>query len=129
MTVTGPQSWLEFAHHTVIDCPEYLFDLNEYQNDQGETRLVAHITIHKFTPSIFKRIKREWVIFRQSVTAPLFAWHGPGPFDKWLRFISCLGFRPTGSHITCNNGEVRQIYISEVGADVVTKTDPKQFHH
>jgi hypothetical protein len=57
---------------------------------------------------------KEWRVFRKCTDAPLYAWHGPGDFETWRKFVTLLGFVPTGQDITCNNGAVRPIYISKV---------------
>lgn len=105
---------MQFISRTrVLDYDEYVFDLDEYR-DGNHQYLTAHIAFEKFSPSILRRVLREWKVFRHCVTAPLYAYRDGGDFDKWFRFVSLLGFRPTGLFITCNNGERRQLFIHSV---------------
>jgi hypothetical protein len=106
--------------HEVLWHPEYEFDIDEYRRGD-EQFLLAHIYFRKFSPSILKRVLREWHIFRQCVTSPLYVHSGSagGDQDKWERFVSLLGFRPTGINIICNNGATRQLFIHTVSNDIL----------
>jgi 5'(3')-deoxyribonucleotidase len=103
----------DFVRRRVLDYDEYWFDLDEYQVD-GQQRLFAHLGFTKFSPSIMKRVLSEWKLFRQIVTADIYAIRDDGDVDKWEHFVSLLGFVPTGTTILCNNGNYRQLYIHRV---------------
>ena len=66
-----------------------------------------------------KQLLQDWAVFRTTVDHPLYA-YSPVEDRKWVRFVSHLGFRPTGESILCNNGERRQLYLStkELSTDV-----------
>lgn len=100
------------ACHPVIDCREYCFELEEFRKG-SDTFLLAHIYFTYFTPSIFKRVLREWAVFRQTVPGPVYAVCNDGDPHKWERFVSRLGFRPTGIEVDCNNGTRRQLFIAK----------------
>ena len=99
-------------NHLVLDKPEYLFDIDEYRRGQ-EQFLLAHISVHEWSPRVLKMILHDWRLFRQCVTAPLFACAGPGDTDKWERFVSRLGFRFL-RNVICENGEPRRLFIHAV---------------
>lgn len=107
-------SAFQYIHcHEVIDHPEYVCLIDEYRH--GETQfLLAHIGFSEFSPSVFKRLLREWATFRSVVTAPLYAACDDGDFQKWQRFVSHLGFKPTGVVLPCENGELRELFLSVV---------------
>jgi hypothetical protein len=105
----------EFIKRTrVLDYDEYWFDLDEYRSVDGQQIVFAHLGFTKFSPSIFKRVLREWSAFRQCVPAPLYAMRDDGDVNKWTNFVSRLGFKPTGRSIRCNNGALRPLFISTV---------------
>jgi hypothetical protein len=107
----------------VLDYDDYVFDIDEYRRGD-EQRLTAHIAFENFNKQILKRVLHEWKIFRQCVTAPLFAYCGGYDTDKWVAFVSLLGFRPTDDFMTCNNGERRQIFIHTVTNDHKQTNNP-----
>lgn len=97
----------------VLDYPEYVCLIDEYRNEDQQF-LLCHIGFSEFSLSIFKRLLREWAAFRSVVTAPLYAIRDDGDEDKWVRFVSHLGFSPTGLILPCENGELRELFISVV---------------
>jgi hypothetical protein len=100
------------ARHIGRSTPDFIFEIDEYRNESGEERLVAHINVLRWSPAVFKRIKREWSLYRQVLTAPLYA----SPMDdspRWQRFVTCLGFVPLTT-VKCNDGLIRPMYIHKV---------------
>lgn len=99
----------EYARtHRALTTDAYWFDLDEYRRGQ-DTFLLAHLRFDKWTPSVFKRVLKEWIAFRQCVTAPVFAL-GEVDDDKWARFVSRLGFR-FHQQVNCINGTSRRLFI------------------
>ncbi len=97
---------------------DFLFELHEYR--RGADRLLfAHITFHRFTPSILKSVLKRWKVFRRRVTVPIFAHAGDGDLDKWVRFVSLLGFKTTGKSLSFINGQQRPVFI-HLGPDADT---------
>jgi hypothetical protein len=98
--------------HRALTSDHYWFDLDEYRRGQ-DTFLLAHLRFDRFTPSIMRRVLREWSVFRKCVTAPLFAL-GEVDDEKWARFVSLLGFR-FHQQVHCINGATRRLFIHTDG--------------
>lgn len=96
--------------HPALITDDYWFELDEYKRASGEQFLLAHIRVHHWAPSVLKRILTEWRVFRQCVTAPIFACPEVGD-AKWVKFVTALGFRPL-QEVICNNGEQRPLFIN-----------------
>jgi hypothetical protein len=95
--------------HDILDYPDYLFQLDEFHRGD-EKFFVPHIVFNKFSPTILKRVLREWKSFRSVVRVPLFAHNGEGDENTWKHFVSLLGFVDTGDTITFN-GAPRALFI------------------
>jgi hypothetical protein len=94
--------------HRVITTDDYWCDIDEYRRGQ-EVFLLGHIRFNNFTPSALKRLLAQWRVFRQCVTAPVFAL-GEVDDEKWARFVSLLGFRFLRK-VNCINGASRRLFI------------------
>lgn len=82
----------------VLQREHYLFEIDEYGCGEQQM-LLAHLRVSKFSPAIMKSILRDWRMFREKVSAPIFvAPHDetgqPVDLKKWERFVSLLGFKP-----------------------------------
>jgi hypothetical protein len=74
--------------------------------------LLAHLHVHKWSHSSLRRIRNDWVHFRQCVTTPLFA--SPMQDDpRWIKFVTLMGWRPF-STVLCHDGIERPLYIHTV---------------
>lgn len=94
---------------SVIDKAEYYFALEEYR--RGDDRMVfIHLCVHVWTPSVYKEVLRNWKMFRECVTCPLFAVAGVEDVAKWERFVTRLGFKFV-SNVICENGAERRLFI------------------
>jgi len=94
---------------TVIDCPEYVFEIDEY--GRGDDRVVfVHLTVHKWSLSVFKRMLRDVAAFREAVSCPYFA-VGAVDDEKFAKFMQRLGFKFL-THVICRNGERRRLFIN-----------------
>lgn len=103
------QGGFEFQQRIrVLERPEYLFEIDEYLDAAGHQFLYAHLRVFKFTPSVFKAIKKDWSVFRQHIVSPLFA-IGEVEDAKWVKFVTSLGFVPA-MDVVCLNGERRLMY-------------------
>jgi hypothetical protein len=98
--------------HEVRKTPDYLFEIDEYVRSDGQQLLLVHFRVDNWTVSAFKQIKREWGLFRQCVTAPLF---GSPQEDtpRWHRFVRAMGFEPF-TQVLCLDGIERPLYIHKV---------------
>ncbi|MGM5019199.1 hypothetical protein [Tardiphaga sp. 367_B4_N1_1] len=101
-----------YVAHDNEDCT---FEIDEYRDDAGEPKLLAHLRVHKWTPKALKRIQRDWHTFRSTVTSPLYALPMLSPNDagysKWLRFVEMFGWRPTGQLVRCLDEIERPLFI------------------
>lgn len=95
-------------HHALLT-DDYWFELDEYKRASGDQFLLAHIRVLNWSPSICKRIIKEWRLFRSIVTAPLFACPEVDD-ERWVKFVSLLGFKPL-QQVICENGASRPLFI------------------
>lgn len=97
------------TRHDALDTEDFQFDLDEYRRASGEQFLLAHILVKRWSPSVCKRIREQWRVFRQCVSLPIFA--TPKVDDaSWRKFVGMLGFEYLQDTI-CNNGAQRPIFI------------------
>jgi hypothetical protein len=100
------------ATHMAHQTDYVTFALDEYRDAEGHQMLLAHLHVHKWTPQYLKRIRRDWAVFRNAVTMPLFA--TPKDYDaKWDRFVTLMGWKPYSS-VLCHDGIERPLYIHTV---------------
>lgn len=98
-----------YLAHQSDDCT---FELDEHRDASGNQMLLVHLRVHRWSKSSLKRIKRDWALFRQHVTVPLFA--SPMDHDKrWEKFVTLMGWRPF-STVLCHDGIERPLYIHTV---------------
>src|SRR5215469_14462717 len=58
--------------------------------------LLAHIRFARFTPRTYREFLKEWHTSIHALKAPLFAFNGENGGDTWVKFVTKLGFKPTG---------------------------------
>jgi hypothetical protein len=97
--------------HDVLVRPEYWLEIDEYKRGE-EQFLLAHFRFAHCSPSVFKRALKEWHLFRQCVTAPLFC-IGEKDDDLFLHFVSRVGYRFL-RNVICENGIERRLFIHTV---------------
>lgn len=99
-----------YVAHEDEDC-ELLLD--EYRDASGQQMLLAHLKVHRWSLGALKRIARNWSVFRQHITAPIYA--TPMVDDeKWRRFVTRMGWQSTGQQVLCHDGIERPLYIHTV---------------
>jgi hypothetical protein len=105
---------MEFvAQHVAHENADCEFLLDEYRDAQGHQMLLAHLNVLRWSKNSLKRIARDWAVFRQHITVPLFA--TPMVDDeKWRKFVARMGWRPTGQQVLCHDGIERPLYIHTV---------------
>jgi hypothetical protein len=107
--VSAIDHWVLQDEVPVIDKDDYYFAIEEYR--RGEDQMVfLHLTVHKWTPSVFKEILRNWKLFREYVTCPLYAIGGVEHPEKWEAFVSRLGFKFL-IDVVCENGAKRRLFV------------------
>lgn len=102
--------WVLQDEVSVIDKSEYYFALEEYIRNGTDHMVFIHLCVHIWSPSVYKEVFRNWKLFRQCVTCPLFAVAGVEDDAKWERFVERLGFKFL-SEVICENGVPRRMYI------------------
>lgn len=89
------------------------FELDEYRDEAGAQMLLAHLRVHKWSHTSLRRIRNDWMHFRQCVRSPLYA----TPMvheDRWVKFVTLMGWRPTNQTVLCHDGIERPLYIHTV---------------
>jgi hypothetical protein len=103
------------AQHVAHKTDDVTFELDEYRDAEGHTMLLAHLLVHQWSAQSLKRIRRDWAAFRPTITLPLFALpkHSPDDpgYQKWERFVTLMGWRPTGQQVRCLDGIERPLFI------------------
>lgn len=101
-----------YAEYPLSDAPEYEAVLHDLRDEHGNQMPIMHIDVYSFTPSVLKRMKREFETLRSCTDATLFAIE-PNPDDgKWHRFVTIMGFE-FSSHVECTDGLTRRCYVSK----------------
>lgn len=100
--------WTLVSEQKLIDCPEYLFELEEYRC--GEKQMVfVHLHVWKWSKGLLKRLQDVFAKFRECVPGPIFT-AGTHDDDKFLRFVSLFGWKPFTT-IPCTDGKTRRLFI------------------
>ena len=106
------------AQHVAHQTDDVTFELDEYRDASGNQMLLAHLRVHRWSLSALRRIQRDWAVFRQAVTVPLFSTPMLSPedpeFSKWERFVTRMGWRPLHITVLCHDGIERPLYIHTV---------------
>lgn len=103
--------WQNLGETILIDKPEYFFVIEEQRSPEGQSMLFMHLTVNAdWTPSLAKEVMRNWKMFRQCVTCPVFAVSADNDIPKWKKFIEWLGFK---FHIEgiCEDGQQRLCFV------------------
>lgn len=99
-----------YAEHELSVSPEYHSVLHELRD--GEKQMLAiHMDVFRFSPSVMKRMIREFAALRSCTDAQIFAIE-PNPDDaKWQRYVSRMGFE-FSSRVECTDGLSRRVFVS-----------------
>ena len=109
----SPEGFKFVTRYEALKTPDYLCELDEYRRPDGAQLMLAHIRVHHWSAAVFKKIFREWKVFRSICKAPLYAC--PEVNDaRWVKFVTALGFKPLLDDVPMENGERRPVYISTV---------------
>jgi hypothetical protein len=106
-----PEDFSFLRRTPIIVHDDYWIEIDEFWRGSDQI-LLAHLRCAKFSPSIFRRLKYDWLAYRNCHLFPVFAF-GEVDDDKFERFVTHLGFAPF-SEVTCLNGQVRRLFISKV---------------
>lgn len=107
--------WVCLGETPAIDKDEYYFAIEELRraapSGVGEDQMIfVHLLVYEHSVSIYKEILRNWKLFRECVTCPLYAVCGVKDTVKWEKFVSRLGFKFL-MNIVCENGEARRLFV------------------
>ena len=103
------KDWVSQGETSVIDKPEYHFVIEEFRRG-ADQMLFIHLRVYVWQKSVFKEIIRNWKLFRECVTCPVFAICGSTDTETWEHFVSFLGFQFL-MNIICENGEQRRLFV------------------
>jgi hypothetical protein len=99
------------AEYALSDSPDYEAVLHELR-DGDQQMMVIHMDVYKFSPSVMKRMIREFAALRSCTDALIFAIE-PNPGDtKWQRYVSHMGFE-FSSRVECTDGLSRRCFVSK----------------
>ena len=111
--------WVPQGEKPVIDCADYCWTIEEFR--RGEDQMVfAHLTVHKWTPRVWRNLQHVWTLFRKCVVCPVWIVGADGT-DKFDRFVSRLGFR-FHSNVVCKNGAERRLFVHLVDKNDAQRT-------
>lgn len=96
--------------YPLVKCPEYESVLDEFRCD-NEQMLLMHIDVFRYSPSVRKRMDREWRCLRACTDALIFAIEPEPDDEKWERFVKPFGF-VFSSRIPCTDGRSRRVFVS-----------------
>lgn len=102
------EGWKLVGEWKAIDCPEYLFEVEEYRCGKDQMVFV-HLHVWKWSKTVFKRLKKDFALFRECIPGPIFT-AGTNDDDKFLRFVSLFGWTPL-TVIPCTDGKTRRLFI------------------
>lgn len=97
--------------HDVRRTEDYWFEIDEYRRGEDQFLLV-HLQFFNWSPTVCRRVIREFKIFREHCKAPLFACT-ERPDAKWFKFISMMGYQ-FQQNIECRDGAIRPLFIHTI---------------
>lgn len=84
--------WSRANLWTVINRPEYHFQVEELRNEDGAQMIMIHLDVNEWSKTVLKQLIAEFKAFRECTDAPLFC-TSPASDTKWQKFISLFGWR------------------------------------
>lgn len=102
-----------FKRYVARKTDDYLFELDEYRRPTDDaTMIIVHFRVNRWAPSVLKRMKREWSIFRTVYKDDLYA--SPA-YDqpKWHKMVRAFGFKLL-THVRCLDGRLRPMYLNRI---------------
>jgi hypothetical protein len=102
---------MRFKRHVIQDEDEYLTSMSSYQIN-GIYVNMMHLEFRIWTPKAFKKLLKNWEMFRGFIRGPLYALSNDQDDAKWERFVTRLGFTYF-MHVDCPDGVNRRCFISQ----------------
>lgn len=91
----------------VVNRPDYKFYLEEFQGLP-----FLHIDVYKWSPTIFKRLKKDWNTLTELHGGPIFCCKEIET-PSYLKFIAALGFKLFSEQISLKGNIVYIYYWSD----------------
>lgn len=92
----------------VVDEPEYTASIQTYDPGNGHKMTFAHLDVFYMGPDVFKRLRRQFKLFREHVPVVLYCM-GNEDSSKYERFLSYFGFKYL-KEVACTDGRTRRLY-------------------
>ena len=126
--MSSQSEWAPQGEVPLVDCPDFYFSLEEFRRGQDQMVFV-HITVRKWSASVWRNIQHTWTCFRHAVTCPVWAVGADGT-PKFDRFVSRLGFQ-FHSNVVCKNDAERRLFVHILDKNVDERffPDPEKFRH
>jgi hypothetical protein len=105
-----PLGYIESERVIVLDEPEYTASYHTADLGDGRVMTFAHLEVFYYSPSILKKLKREWDLFRKYEPCVMFALSDTDD-EKWVRFISMFGFQYLRD-VGCTDGRTRRLFVN-----------------
>ena len=101
-----------YQEHELSINPDYSSVLHELRDENGNQLLAIHMDVNHFSPSVLKRMKREFAALRSCTDAPIFAIEDNPDDAKWERYVRLMGFEYS-SRVECTDGKSRRTFVSK----------------
>jgi len=106
----GPSALLIPDRFQVVDEVDYVGSYHQHDLGDGQKMVMVHMDVWYFSPSVLKKMKKQWAVFRKSMRCPLFAM-GETDDAKFERYVSLFGFQYL-TNIPCTDGKVRRLFVN-----------------
>lgn len=101
-----------YQEHILSEPHEYCSVLHELRDEDGRQLLAIHMDVRKFSPSVLRRMKREFAALRDCTDATIFAIEDNPDDPKWERYVRHMGFE-FSSRVECTDGRSRRCFVSQ----------------
>jgi hypothetical protein len=93
----------------LADDTDYIFSYHTAELEGLGVLTFIHLEVWYFSPSVLRRMKETWRLFREYVRGPLFT-IGDVDDAKHRKFVSRFGFEPLMC-VGCTDGQSRTLHI------------------
>lgn len=101
-----------YAEHELSDNQDYRAVLHELRDEDDNQLLAIHMDVRRFSPSVLKRMEREFSALRSCTDATIFAIEDIPDDAKWERYVRHMGFEYS-SRVECTDGNSRRTFVSK----------------
>jgi hypothetical protein len=108
------EDWMKLiSQHVVYENDDFIFELDEFANEEGHQMLFVHLTVHQWSRKSLAHMLQVWRNFRAAVPQPVFA-AGRTDDEKFEAFCKLFGLRQLTDGIPCEDGASRRVFIHEL---------------